>query len=58
MKKPIRKFVEVNEDLMKKVQIFCFLKNTTMKKFVSETIQKELHPYEQWLETVKDLRSN
>lgn len=51
-----RKFLEVDEEMAKKVQIFCFLKEITIKKFVTETIKKELMPYESWLENVKKLK--
>ena len=51
-----RKFLEVEEDVAKQVQIFCFLRGMTLKKFVTQTMEKELQPYQQWLENIKKLK--
>ena len=54
--KPKRKYLEVDEETARKVQILCFLKNITIKNFVNQTIQKEIKPYEHWLENVKKIQ--
>ncbi|MFH2033055.1 MAG: hypothetical protein ABIJ40_20880 [Bacteroidota bacterium] len=53
---PKRRFLEVDEEVANKVQIFCFLKDTTIKRFVTDAMKKELDPYEHWLENVSKLK--
>ena len=52
-----RKFLEVDEETYKKVQILCFLKDTNIKRFAIKTMQEKLQPYEQWLENIKKLKT-
>ena len=51
-----RKFVEVEEDTAKKLRLFCFLRGISIKNFVTGTMEKELKPYENWLENVKEFK--
>ena len=51
-----RKFIEVDPEVVNKLRILCFLKEITMKKFVTDAMKKELEPYESWLENVKKLQ--
>ena len=53
-----RKFVEVEEDIAQKVRLFCFLRNTSMKDFATDTLEKKLKPYEHWLKSVKKFNPN
>jgi len=52
-----RRFLEVDEETYKKVQIFCFLKGTNIKSFATKTVQETLQPYEQWFENIKKLKT-
>ena len=52
-----RKYLEVDEETFKKVQIFCFLTETDIKNFAIKTMQEKLQPYEQWLENIKKLKA-
>ena len=52
------KFLEVDEKTANKIRILCFLKGVTMKKFVTEAMQKEIEPYENWIDNVGKLKSN
>jgi hypothetical protein len=51
-----RKFVEIEKEVSKNLELFCFLKDIPRKQFVSNTIKKELRPYETWLERAKKLK--
>ena len=53
-----RKFLEVEEEIANKIRVLCFLRGLTIKKFVTETMEKELEPYKSWLENVKKLRDD
>lgn len=51
-----RKFVEIEKEVSKNLELFCFLKDIPRKQFVSYAIKKEIKPYETWLERVKKLK--
>ncbi len=53
---PGRRFLEVDYETANKIRTLCFLKNTTMKEFVTSALQRELEPYENWLENIKRLK--
>lgn len=52
-----RKFVEIEKGLAGRLQLLCFLKDLSQKDFVSKAIEKEIKPYETWLERVKQLKT-
>ena len=53
-----RKFVEIEKNLAGKLELLCFLKDVPEKAFVSRAVEKELTPYETWLERVKKLKAS
>jgi hypothetical protein len=57
IKKNDRKFVEVDKEISRKLQILCFLKQITMKDFVSQALEREIQPYDAWLDNAKKLRT-
>ena len=52
-----RKFVEIEKGLAGKLHLLCFLKDISQKDFVSKAIEKEIQPYETWLDRVKQLKA-
>ena len=52
-----RKFVEIEKNLSSKLELLCFLKDISQKEFVSSVIEKEIKPYEIWLERVRKLKT-
>lgn len=52
-----RKFVEIEKELSGKLELLCFLKDISQKDFVSKAIEKEVKPYETWLERAKKLKA-
>ena len=50
-----RKFLEVDPELKKDVQLFCFLNERTERSFANEAVRKMLEPYEHWLVEVRKL---
>ena len=50
-----RKFVEIEKGLSNKLELLCFLKDMPEKRFVSRAVEKELKPYDSWLERVRKL---
>ena len=51
-----RKFIEIEKDVSRDLELFCFLKDVPQKQFVSKAIMKELKPYESQLESIKKLK--
>ena len=52
-----RKFVEIGNDLSSKLELLCFLKDISQKDFVSKAVEKEIKPYETWLERARKLKT-
>ena len=50
-----RKFVEIEKGLAGKLELLCFLKDMPEKVFVSQAVQKELKPYDLWLDRMRKL---
>ncbi|MCX6709304.1 MAG: hypothetical protein NTW67_06705 [Candidatus Woesearchaeota archaeon] len=48
----MRKHVDIDPETLKKAQLYCLLKGMTLKKFVSDTVEKELEPYRAWFESL------
>ncbi len=48
----MRKYVEVSPETLRKIQLYCFLKGIKLKKFVTETMERELEPYQSWFENL------
>jgi len=55
---PKRKFVEIEKGVARKMDLFCFLKDIHKKYFVTKAVERELKPYENWLESVRKLKSS
>ncbi len=53
-----RKFVEIEGGLSGKLELLCFLKDVSQKDFVSKAVEKEIQPYETWLERARKLRAS
>lgn len=50
-----RKFVEIEKGLSGRLELLCFLKEISQKDFVSRAVEKEIKPYETWLERIRQL---
>jgi len=51
-----RKFVEIDRNIAKNLELLCFLKDIPRKQFATEAIKKELKQYETWIEKAKQLQ--
>ena len=52
-----RKFVEIEKGLSGKLELLCFLKDVSQKDFVTKAVEKEIKPYETWLEQARKLKA-
>jgi len=50
--------VEIEKGVARKMDLFCFLKDIHKKYFVTKAVERELKPYENWLESVRKLKSS
>ena len=48
----MRRFVEISPETLKKVQVYCVFRDVTLKKFVTEAVERELEPYKAWFENL------
>lgn len=51
-----RKFLECEPVLAEQVRLYCFLRQMTVKAFVTKAIEQALEPYKEWLKEVRELR--
>lgn len=49
-----RVYVEIDKETLNQLKLYCFLKDIKMKQYLIKTIQKELEPYQQWLQNIKE----
>ena len=52
-----RRFLEADASVAELVRLYCFLRQTTVKAFVTHTLKAALAPSLPWIESVKALRS-
>lgn len=52
-----RKFVEIEKEISSRLELLCFLKDIPQKEFVTKAVEKEIKPYDMWLERVRKLKT-
>lgn len=52
-----RKFVEIEKAISNRLELLCFLKDIPQKEFVTKAVEKEIKPYDMWLERVRKLKT-
>lgn len=51
-----RRAVECDPELAALVRLYCFLRGTTVKAFVTQVLREAVEPYRAWIDSLRRLR--